>query len=101
MIKALMGSALALVVVVGAASDADAFTRKRTTVGPYGGQSNFSANVECYGNSCTRNATRRGAYGNTVNRSATMTCEGGACVKNSSTEGPWHRGISSSTVYTR
>ncbi|ORE96340.1 hypothetical protein [Acuticoccus yangtzensis] len=100
MIKGLMGAALALTVVVGGVSDADAFTRKRVTTGPYGATASFSASTGCVGNTCSRTATRTGPYGNSLHRSSSATCAGGACTISGSTSGPY-RGVSRSTTITR
>lgn len=89
MMKVLMGTALALTVVAGAASDAEAFTRKRTITGPYGGQAHFNSNVQCYGNTCTRSATRQGVYGRTITNNGSLSCYGGACNSQGTVTGRW------------
>lgn len=101
MMKALMGSTLALVVVAGAASDAEAFTRKRTITGPYGGQTHFNSRVDCYGNTCTRSATRQGIYGRTITNNGSMTCGGGACTTSGVVTGRWGQTYHYSGAYTR
>ncbi|RAH98958.1 hypothetical protein DLJ53_25345 [Acuticoccus sediminis] len=101
MLKVLTGSALALALVVGTASDADAFSRKRTVTGPNGNTASYNADVNCAGGTCSRQSTRRGFYGNTVNRNGSVSCANGTCSGASYAEGPWHQGVSRSGSISR
>ncbi|WMS43890.1 hypothetical protein RDV64_05730 [Acuticoccus sp. MNP-M23] len=101
MIKLLTGTALAVMVMAGAATDADAFERKRVTTGTYGNQSTFNSSAGCAGGTCSRSATRTGPAGNAVVHGGSVNCANGVCNTSRSTKGTRGRSVSSSGSITR
>ena len=87
MTKLIALSALAAALSVGAAADANAWTRSGTVTGPRG-TSSVQAQGSCAGGSCSRSVTRTGPNGNSVTRQGSASCAGGVCTGSSTTTGP-------------
>lgn len=87
--KFLTLTALAAVLSISAAANADAFQRHGTVTGPYGGTASVHAYGGCAGGVCSRNVTRTGPYGYTANRNGSVSCAGGQCSGSVTTTGPY------------
>lgn len=69
------------------AADANAWQRKGSFEGPYGGKGEFSR--ECYGGKCTTHRSYTGPRGNTWSRNSTVTTDGqGGWTRQGSATGP-------------
>ena len=80
-------SALATALIIGAAADANAWTRAGSVTGPRG-TSSVQGSGSCAGGTCSRSITRTGPYGNSVTRQGTVSCAGGVCTGSRQTTGP-------------
>ena len=93
-------SALTAALIIGAAADANAWTRAGSVVGPRG-MSSVQASANCANGTCSRSITRTGPYGNSVTRQATVSCGGGACTGSRQTTGPYGRTVYRQGTVTR
>jgi hypothetical protein len=87
MTKLIALSTLAAALSVGAAADANAWTRSGTVTGPRG-TSTVQGSGSCSGGTCSRSVTRTGPNGNSVTRQGSASCAGGVCTGSSTTTGP-------------
>lgn len=101
MLKLMTGAALATVLVLGAATDADAFSRQRTTTGTYGNSATLNSTTNCAGGVCTRGTVRTGPAGNSVTHGGSATCSGGSCSTSGATTGPRGRNVNRSGTISR
>jgi hypothetical protein len=87
MAKLIAVSALAVALSVGAAADANAWTRTGSVTGARGTFS-VQGSGSCANGTCSRSVTRTGPYGNSVTRQGTASCAGGVCAGSRTTTGP-------------
>ncbi len=90
MMKQVTTALLAAIVTIAAVSEANAWTRNRTTT-TWRGTSSLSASGSCANNSCSRSVTRTGPYGNTATRSGSVACDPASqsCTGSRTTTGPY------------
>ncbi|WP_245431097.1 hypothetical protein [Rhodoplanes roseus] len=88
MSKLIATAALAVVLIAGAAADAEAWTRSGTWSGPRGTASVHAAE-SCAGGTCSRQITRTGPYGGSVTRQGSASCSSGTCTGTRTTTGPY------------
>lgn len=85
--KTIALSVLALALSLGAAADAQAWSRRASSTGP-AGTSTVDASGSCSGGNCSRAITRTGPGGNSLSRAGSASCANGSCTGTSTTTGP-------------
>jgi len=81
-------SALMAALSIGAAADANAWTRSGSVTG-WRGTATVHASGGCAYGACSRQITRSGPYGYSVSRQGSVACASGACVGSRTTTGPY------------
>ncbi len=84
----LTASALTAMITIGTITDAMAWERKGTRVGPHGGTSTVETFGSCSGGSCARETIRTGPRGQSLTRQGNFACGGGVCSGNRTTTLP-------------
>lgn len=87
MTKFMTMSALAAVLSMAAAVDANAWTRNGSVTG-WRGTATVDASGSCANGTCSRQITRTGPYGYNMSREGSVTCFDGTCTGNRTTTGP-------------
>ncbi|MGH6939256.1 hypothetical protein [Hypericibacter sp.] len=85
--KLLAITAIAGAVTLGAAADADAWTRNSTVTGPRG-TTTIQGSGSCANHSCSRNVVRTGPTGNVTTLQGSASCAGGSCAGTRTTSFP-------------
>lgn len=80
--------ALAVALVAGAASTANAYERSSKTTGAYGRTVSSQGSGSCVGGACSSQQSVTGPRGNTVSRQGATSCAGGKCSGAATYTGP-------------
>ncbi len=87
-------------VALGAAPDADAWTRNSTVTGPRG-TTTIQGSGSCANHSCSRNVIRTGPTGNVTTRQGSAGCAGGSCTGTRTTTFPNGNSVTRLTTVSR
>lgn len=93
-------AALTGILAISMVTDAFAWERRGTVVGPRG-VNTFNAQGSCSGGSCSRSATATSVYGRTATRNGFGSCSDGSCSGSRSTTGPAGRTVQRSGSFSR
>jgi hypothetical protein len=92
MTKMIATSMLFAALMVGAATDANAWTRSGTFTGPRG-TSTVNVTGGCANGTCSRQVTRTGPYGYSYTRQGSASCANGVCTGSRVTTGPYGNSV--------